>query len=445
MSIDEQALRLEGIYKQNEGDEYMQRIKLPGGVLSRAQAETVARLGEKYGSGTLHLTTRASIEFHGLRETELPEVHRALAQVGLFSRGACGGAVRGISCSSSFGPGFGRVQVLLRHFLRYFSGNPHFEGVPKKFKIAFEAGYERSRHLIQDLALVLVEEQGVRSRYDVWVAGGLGREPQPGFLYADRVEEKELLPLTEAIIRAYKAWGVKGRRLKHMLNEIGEESLRARIAEHYRETDAVGFVDAFSKELLPDGRSTRIPLDLFAGELPACDLSRLVALCDDFRVDWLLVTPDQNLELLAEEEGMRLEEALRANGFVPLVGSGALRVCPGNHECRMGLSATRDLARRLLEIFGQRLTASSLAISGCANSCAQPQLAEFGIITSKLSKVEDERVPRFDLYRRIGHTALGERIRKQLEEEDLVRTLDELLPPGHLAAGKEFPPNCKVI
>jgi dissimilatory sulfite reductase (desulfoviridin) alpha/beta subunit len=40
------------------------------------------------------------------------------------------------------------------------------------------------------------------------------------------------------------------------------------------------------------------------------------------------------------------------------------------------------------------------AISGCPNSCTQPQLADIGIITSSLTKDDNgERSPRFDLCR----------------------------------------------
>ncbi len=427
MELDEQRLRLEGIYRQNERGEFMQRVKLAGGLLSRPQAQALAELGAAYGSGVLHLSTRGSIEFHGLRAEELPAFHRGLSEVGLFSRGACGGAVRGISCSSQFGPGFGRVQVLLRHFLKHFSGNPHFEGLPKKFKIAFEAGYERSRHLIQDLALVLVEEAGEESRYDVWLAGGLGREPQAGFLLAERVFEAELLSLTEAIVAVYKAWGEKGRRLKHLLNALGEEELRRRIAEARQGRTAVRFSDAFAKELVPAADSRRIALDIFAGELPVAQLAAIVGLAREHACRWLLVTTDQNLELLLTSPVEPLSRELLAAGFELARDGGALRVCPGNHECRMGLCATRDLARRLKERFGAQISGRSLAISGCHNSCAQPQLAEFGILASKLKREGERRIPLFDLYRRSG-AGLGETVAQGVSEEELFALLGRLLP-----------------
>ena len=106
MSIDFQQLRLDGIYQMNPQEDLMLRVKIPAGVLSSEQAEKIAAIGERFGKGLLHLTSRASIEFHWLRYEQLAQIMPMLAAVGLITRGACGGAVRGISCSTSFGPGF---------------------------------------------------------------------------------------------------------------------------------------------------------------------------------------------------------------------------------------------------------------------------------------------------------------------------------------------------
>ena len=69
------------------------------------------------------------------------------------------------------------------------------------------------------------------------------------------------------------------------------------------------------------------------------------------------------------------------------------------------------------------------AISGCPNSCTQPQLATAGIVVSKLVAAEDgAKAPRFDLYRRSG-PSLGEKVREQLtfaELTEVVREFKEL-------------------
>lgn len=145
MEADLRALRIEGVYQQ-KNRQFMLRVKLASGLLSVSQAGLLADLGQKFGSGTLHLTTRGSVEFHDLDPADIPTVQRRMASVGLFSRGACGGAVRGISCSTTFGRGFTYSQQLARRLLLYFSGNPHFEGLPKKFKISVEADADGRHH-----------------------------------------------------------------------------------------------------------------------------------------------------------------------------------------------------------------------------------------------------------------------------------------------------------
>lgn len=100
MRFDPQQLRIDGVYAQRQPGTFMLRIKVPAGILSAEQAEAVADIADRFAGGLLHLTTRGSIELHGLTEDHLPSVWRGLAAVGLTTRGACGGAVRGVVCGS---------------------------------------------------------------------------------------------------------------------------------------------------------------------------------------------------------------------------------------------------------------------------------------------------------------------------------------------------------
>lgn len=430
MAIDYKALRIEGLYNQNGAGQLMMRVKLASGLLSVAQAAVLARLGQQYGSGTLHLSTRGSVEFHDLELDQIPTVQRDMAAVGLFSRGACGGAVRGISTSTGFGRGFQFTQVLGRKLLLHFSGNPHFEGLPKKFKIAVEADYDGSRHLIQDLAFVYVDQEDGRAFYDIWTGGGLGRAPQAAILYRQRVPESELLPLTESIVRVYRANVQPPKRLKSLISSKGEEEFRRLLAEELTQAEPVQFGDAFDKTLIPvsaDSNRLKLIVPFFAGELRTDRLETIVAAAGAVGIDYLLVTADQNLALLPADQQSRqqLIALLAKAGFAGLDQPVPIcRVCPGNHECRMGLAATRDLANQLQQRYGEKLNGRTLAISGCANSCAQPQLAEIGIIASRdVKDAEGKRSPRFDIYQRTGD-GLGESVAEQLTEEQLLVALD---------------------
>ena len=183
-NIDYRNFKINGVYQHNDAADLMVRVKLPAGVLSAVQAEAICDVSEKYSNGMLHLTCRGNVEIHGLQGDTLAQVFRLYNAVGLTTRGACGGAVRSIICATAEGDGFSKIQLLARRLHDHFTGNPHFEGLPKKFKLAIENGYHGARHLCQDLVMVYLGQEDGRDLCDVWVAGGLGRQPQEGFLLA---------------------------------------------------------------------------------------------------------------------------------------------------------------------------------------------------------------------------------------------------------------------
>lgn len=413
--------RLDGIYKQRQDGFYMQRVKLPAGIISAGQARTVAAVSTRFGRGTVHLTTRGSMEIHWLKEEDLPQVKRELAKTGLTTRGACGGAVRGITCGSQGAQGFPALETLARRLHRHFTGNPRFERLPKKFKIGIEADTVGGRHLIQDVGLVLATLVEGRARYDVWIAGGLGREPQAAFLFAEDVPEERIIPFIEAVVRVYAAHAPPPKRLKFLAKEFGEAKLRRLIEAEASFSEEIPVVSGLPEHFVTvaDGHR-RLELPVFAGELMAEQLVIIADSADRIANGVLMVTADQDIALqlspgvdaAAELDGLRHSTGLTA--VAP-----ALRVCPGNHECLMGLTATRDVARGLLAYIGNEGQKLSWAISGCHNSCTQPQLANVGIVSSTLVKGEDgERTPRFDLYR-LGGEGLGTVVERSL-------TLDEL-------------------
>jgi sulfite reductase (ferredoxin) len=423
MSTAGSEYRLDGIYKQRQEGFYMQRVKLPAGVISAGQARTVAAVSVRFGQGTVHLTTRGSMEIHWLKEGELPQVKRELVKAGLTSRGACGGAVRGITCGSQGAQGFPALETLARRLHRHFTGNPRFERLPKKFKIGIEADVIGGRHLIQDVGLVLAGLDEGRANYDVWIAGGLGREPHPAFLLTGGIPEERIIPVIEAVVRVYAAHAPPPKRLKFLAKEFGEEKLRQLIEAEASYSEEIPVVSGLPEHIVTvaEGQQ-RLELPVFAGELKA---EQLVVIADsaDHQADGvLMVTANQNIALLlppGADAVAELGALQRATGLASAAPAPTLRVCPGNHECLMGLTATRDVARELLAHIGAQGQKLGWAISGCPNSCTQPQLADVGIVSSALVKGEEgERTPRFDLYR-LGDGGLGTAVERSL-------TLDEL-------------------
>lgn len=421
--------KLDGIYSQRQEGFFMQRIKLPAGVLSSAQARNVAEVSERHAKGQLHITTRGSLEIHWLKEQNLSEVKRVLAATGLTSRGACGGAVRGITCGSQGVANFPKLEDMARRIHRHFTGNPRFERLPKKFKVGIEADAKDKRHLIQDLGLVLNRTEDQCALYDVWVAGGLGREPQPAILLESEVHEDRIIPLIEAVARVYADGSAPGKRLKHMLNTIGEDELRRRIYAEQAAIELLPPVKGFAEVLTVNGYNPaqRIEVYLFAGQLTAAELYQLADFSDKWSDGILMLTADQNVafHLSTDRDSIEACRVLTEAGFTATDPANQIRfrICPGSHECKMGLSPTRQIAATLIETLGDKITNATWALSGCHNSCSQAQLADVGITTSRLVTDDSgQRSPRFDIFR--GQVnGLGQNTETGLTLEELIETL----------------------
>src|SRR5688572_17356643 len=82
-----QKLRLHfGTYAQRQEGVQMQRIKIPGGVLTADQLTTLADAADRFGSGFMHFTTREDAQIYYVKLEEAPTLLRFLAAAGITSR-----------------------------------------------------------------------------------------------------------------------------------------------------------------------------------------------------------------------------------------------------------------------------------------------------------------------------------------------------------------------
>ena len=84
------------------------------------------------------------------------------------------------------------------------------------------------------------------------------------------------------------------------------------------------------------------------------------------------------------------------------------------------------MSRALVVVALCCLVAFIVAISGCPNSCSQPQLAQVGVVCATLARVDDGgREPRYDLWRRDGD-GFGTRTIQGASREELFAAVAEL-------------------
>jgi len=443
-----------GIYGQRQPGVQMVRSKIPGGMLTAAQAAQLARVAEEFGGGKGHLTTRQNIQFHFVPLARAADLMHVLADAGLTNREACYNTVRNVT--TCIWAGIARDEVfdvrpyaqrvayaLLRKDL---TGN-----LPRKFKIAFDgcAGSDCIAGAINDIGLRAVERDGQRG-FRMLVAGGLGPLPTEAQLLEEFVPEERLLNRIEAVIRIFNRYGNRENRnkarLKFVLRERGIDWLREQVEKEYQSILTGGGIawpervpegfGGYQSQPQPLGQGALLPVAgdrptgdgeydrwlatnvteqkqtgyaavtvrVEQGNLRAAQLRELGRIAGAAGDGTLRVSIDQNL-LLPFVPLARLPEVHRALASIGLGAARAGRIddvvtCPGAYSCNLALTKAMSLGAALGAALGgyddPRVRELSIKVSGCPNACGQHWVADFGFY-GNARKIEGREVPYYQM------------------------------------------------
>ena len=245
------AFRLvRGTYGQRQdGDFQMLRVKIPQGVLTRAQLEALASVAEKYSRGFGHITTRQNVQFHFMKLHDVEHAMRDLAAAGLTTREACGNSVRnitacpyaGVSADEAFD-----VTPYAEALTRYLLRHPLSASLPRKFKIAFEGcAHDHIATAINDIGWIAqvrtIDGRPVRG-FRVTVAGGTSTLCRAGQDLFEFLPAERMFDVAEAIIRVFHRLGdythKQRNRLKFLVKSLGWDGFRAEFERELNGIDA---------------------------------------------------------------------------------------------------------------------------------------------------------------------------------------------------------------
>ncbi len=109
---DQQLVKFHGMYLQDDRDlrpertrkkmekafAFMIRVRIPGGALSPQQWLALDKVARDYGNGTMRLTTRQTVQLHGVIKSNLKLTLKAIDDAVLNSIAACGDVNRNVMC-----------------------------------------------------------------------------------------------------------------------------------------------------------------------------------------------------------------------------------------------------------------------------------------------------------------------------------------------------------
>src|SRR5258707_9670870 len=244
LTVDEfRAQRLRrGVYTQRQPDVHMIRTKIPGGILTAAQMDQLARVADEFGGGKGHLTTRQNMQYHFVPLAQVPDALHALADVRLTTREACYNTVRNVTACPLAGVHAEEpfdVQPYTRRLAFAFLHKELTDSLPRKFKVAFVGCPEDCMaSAINDVGLRALVRDGVKG-FRMTVGGGLGPLPTEAKLLHEFIEADDVVRRVEAVIRVFNVHGNRGNknkaRLKFVMRERGFDWLRDTIEEQYQD------------------------------------------------------------------------------------------------------------------------------------------------------------------------------------------------------------------
>ncbi len=445
-------LKPHGFYQQKDRDRrkdpvppppaLMVRGRIPAGRLDPLGWSTWDRLADVYGDASLRITTRQSLELHGILKGDLKATLQGLRDALQTSTGACGDVVRNVVAPPN---PMDREEltwiedvahVLSDHFKArsrayaeiFLDGEPvdpltESEPIfgdtylPRKFKIAVTLAGENAVDLLtHDLGLAATLEGSGISGWHLFAGGGMGMSHGNDATFprlADHlgwIPATDLLRVVEAVVTAYRDSGDRGNRrrarLKYVLHDRGaawfrgEVEARSGVPFEPREVPIWATPSVLGWHRAADG-TLALGLHTLSGRItdtPERQLkSALREAVDTFHLQ-VQLTPEQDLILrdIRSEDREALTQLLHGAGVVtdrPGSAYDRALACVALPWCGLAVAeAERHLPEFLahlqaaLDRHGKADLAPTFRVTGCANGCARPYAAELALVGQSLER-----------------------------------------------------------
>lgn len=485
-----QLLKFHGVYQQEDRDirkaardgsgdrSYimMVRTKIPAGILKPEQYLAFDRISDEFANGTLRITTRQTIQFHGIIKGNLKQTIASLNAALVTTIGACGDIERNVvTCPAPDGDAiheavrqmaFTLSDGLLPQTRAYHEiwldgekaisteeepiyGNNY---LPRKFKTGVALPGDNCVDVhSNDLGLIAITGPNGVEGANMVVGGGLGMTHGIQATYprlADAmafVPSEKLLDVAKAIIAVYREYGDRSNRkharIKYIVEERGIAWLRAEVEKRLgyaleapREVPITAVEDHLGWHESADGTwylGVHVPSGRVADRGDERARSGFRALVERFSPGVVLTT-QQNIIFSGFTVAQRAEvdALLAAYGVAGVDSLSTVKrfgmACPAMPTCGLAVSEAERVMPELVGDIESRWVAHGLAddpivvrMTGCPNGCARPYVAEVGVV----GRSGDT----YNVY--VGGSALGTRLNTLVAEIVPLREIAGMLDP----------------
>ncbi|MCT3630488.1 NADPH-dependent assimilatory sulfite reductase hemoprotein subunit [Elizabethkingia anophelis] len=278
---DQNLIKFHGMYQQDDRDRreervskklewlysFMIRLRLPGGFLTSEQWIGLNEIAGDHSTGTIKVTTRQTIQLHGILKSHIKPTIQAFNLQHLDSIAACGDVNRNVTCTSNPSESplhneayelAGKISELcLPKTKAYYDiwiddelvvdrkaeEDPLYQDryLPRKLKIGIAVPPNNDVDVfINDIALIAIIENDQIVGYNIAAGGGLGATHGNEATYARLASvlgfvdtEEKVLKAVYEIITVQRDFGNRSdrklSRLKYTIDKLGIEGYRAEV------------------------------------------------------------------------------------------------------------------------------------------------------------------------------------------------------------------------
>lgn len=453
---DVQLLKFHGSYQQENRDaraerkkaglepayQFMLRTRVPGGVLSAEQYLVEDALADRFGNGTLRITTRQGLQLHGILKGDLRGAIGEITESLLSTLGACGDVNRNVmACPApAQSPPELAVQALAQQLAVHFTPQarayheiwidgekveaPEIDAeppdpiygrtyLPRKFKMGVALPGDNCIDVYtQDIGFVATVTDGNLEGYTVVAGGGMGMTHGKTTTYPRAatplcfVTPDDAIAVAEAIVTTQRDFGDRNNRrharLKYVVEERGIEWLGAEVERRLGCTlvppRAVAFTDVPDHLGWHAQLDGRFALGLYVENgrvkdtLNARVRTGLRRAVTRFKLS-LRLTGQQNILLMdiTAEDRAALTQLLRDHGIETDPQALDVRryamACPAIPTCGLAVADAERVLPSIVDEFALALDTLGLSkerlsirMTGCPNGCARPYMGDVGLV-----------------------------------------------------------------
>ncbi|MGE7186591.1 assimilatory sulfite reductase (NADPH) hemoprotein subunit [Peribacillus sp. NPDC006672] len=462
--------------------QFMLRVRMPGGVALPSQWLVMDDLAQKYGNGTLKLTTRQTFQMHGILKWNMKKTIQEIHASMLDTIAACGDVNRNVMCNSI--PFQSEIHSEVYEWSKKLSdyllprtrayheiwldeekvvGTPELEEVepmygplylPRKFKIGIAVPPSNDIDVYsQDLGFIAIVESGKLVGFNVAIGGGMGMTHGDNATYPQLAKiigfcnPDQILDVAEKIITIQRDYGNrsvrKNARFKYTVDRLGlgvvKTELENRLGWKLEEAKTFHFDNNGDRYGWEKGIQGKWHFTLFVEGGRIADINdyklmtglREIAKIHtgDFRL-----TANQNLIIanVSSQKKKKIVELLETFGLTDGAHHSALRrssmACVALPTCGLAMAEAErylpvllDKVETIVDENGLRNEEITIRMTGCPNGCARHALGEIGFIGKAPGKYNMYLGAAFDGSR------LSKMYRENIGEEEILNELRVLL------------------